>query len=161
MGQNAKRSRKGGGEWGEGGGFCWGKGKHKGGCCKGGWGDGDEDHGCWGEKGDKGGWCDKGFGKGFDKGKGWGKPPFPGVTLFCGGLPPGVERREVLHIFRQYAGFCGLRVAWRQDHSIAFVTFCTMEQAQFVAEALSGYIFDEEAPPAFQTQLSLELSDQK
>lgn len=83
------------------------------------------------------------------------------VTLFVGGLPPGVERREVLHIFRQYAGFTGLRLVSREDHTLAFASFGTTAQAQFVADALNGYIFDEEAPPEFQTALTLHPAREK
>lgn len=100
-------------------------------------------------------------------GKGWGGsggawgPPEVGVTLFVSGLPAGVQRREVLHIFRQYAGFSELRLVGREDHCIAFASFATMAQAQFVADALNGYVFDEEAPHEYQTQLSLTPAKEK
>jgi len=80
------------------------------------------------------------------------------VTIFVSGIPPGAERREISHIFRQYAGFGGLRLVPREDHTIAFVTFATSAQAQFVCEALTGYVFDEEAPPEQQVGLTLQLA---
>lgn len=105
-------------------------------------------------------------------GAGWGAPPpaLAGgggggwgseVTLFVSGLPPGVERREVMHIFRQYAGFTSLRLVTREDHTICFVSFATPPQGQFVAEALNGYVFDEEAPPDQQTVLTLQPAKEK
>lgn len=84
---------------------------------------------------------------GMGMGGGMGAMWNPEVTLFVGGMPADVTQREVSHIFRQYAGFTNLRLQQRPDHSIAFVTFATMEQAQFVAQALNGYVFDEEAVP--------------
>lgn len=77
------------------------------------------------------------------------------VTLYVSGMPPGVEKREVMHIFRQYAGFTGLRLVSKEDHSIGFASFASMAQAMFVAEALTGYVFDEEVPAEQQQTLSL------
>lgn len=112
--------------------------------------------GAWGE--DQFSW---GNGKGGGGGKGgaakgsWGPPPSTEVTLFVSGVPLGVPRRELLHIFRQYAGFTSLRQVERQDHALIFVSFETAAQADFVTEALSGYVFDEEAPIEEQTMLSM------
>lgn len=177
--QNTKRSRKGekgGGKGGEKGGDEWGakrmrtdaKGYSKGG--DGGWGDSGKGKGApaWGGWGEEPAWGKDGgkasggksWGKGKAKGGGesWGPQE---VTLFIGGLPPDVQRREVLHIFRQYAGFTSLRMTPRADHAIAFATFQTMEQAKFVTEALSGYVFDEEAPPEYQGALSVTFAKEK
>jgi len=89
---------------------------------------------------------------------GWGGQE---VSLFVSGVPRGVTRRELLHIFRQYAGFVSLRQIEREDHTLVFVSFASIAQAQFVAEALTGYVFDEEAPPDQQTVLSLAPAKQK
>mmetsp|Transcript_105672 Transcript_105672/g.264587 ORF Transcript_105672/g.264587 Transcript_105672/m.264587 type:complete len:271 (-) Transcript_105672:124-936(-) len=145
--QNQKRSRMGGGKGGDSNG--WGGGGDTKRARSGGndhWGNGGGESFQWGG----GGWggC----------GGNWGPQE---VTLFVSGLPPGVERREVLHIFRQYAGFSGLRLVNREDHTIAFVSFATMAQAQFVAEALTGYIFDEEAPADTQVGLTLQPAKDK
>lgn len=137
-GPPAKRAKGGGtpdaGAWGG----AWG----------GGWGGGGEEY-QWAAAAAKGG---KGWGGA------WGGEE---VTLFVSGLPPGVERREVLNIFRQYAGFSSLRLVSREDHSIGFVSFATTAQAQFVADALTGYVFDQEVPPEMQTQLSVAPAKEK
>jgi len=73
------------------------------------------------------------------------QPSAPGeVTLFVSGLPADATAREVAHAFRQYQGYLRLKVVQKQDHAISFVTFETPEQAQFVADALTGYTFDEQ-----------------
>lgn len=73
------------------------------------------------------------------------QPSAPGeVTLFVSGLPADATAREVAHAFRQYQGYLRLKVVQKQDHAIGFVTFETPEQAQFVADALTGYTFDEQ-----------------
>jgi len=103
-----------------------------------------------------------GYGKSEPYGKGgggwggdpWGGDPYGGygggkggkgggVDLFVGGVPHGATKRELQHIFRQYAGFMGLRMV-EKAQLLVFVTFATHAQAQFVAEALTGYVFDEE-----------------
>jgi len=103
--------------------------------------------GCWG----------KGAGAWGGGGDGWGGggPAAGEVTLFVGGVPPGVTRRELLHIFRPYAGFSNLRNADREGNTLVFVTYATMVQAMFVMETLAGYVFDEELPLDQQTALSL------
>jgi hypothetical protein len=107
-----------------------------------------EDHFTWGKGG--------GGGAGGAAKGSWGPPPSRGeVTLFVSGVPIGVPRRELMHIFRQYAGFTSLRMVERQDHSLVFATFETAAQADFVTEALNGYVFDEEAPIEEQTMLSM------
>lgn len=83
------------------------------------------------------------------------------VTLFVSGVPVGVQRRELLHIFRQYAGFSHMRQVDREDHCLVFVSFATQAQAQFVADALTGYVFDEEAPPDQRQILSLTPAKEK
>lgn len=108
-----------------------------------------------GGKGGKGGMSGKGWhgspmddwgkgGGGWGKGGGaWGGPTE--VTLHIGGIPMNTPRREILHIFRQYAGFHSLRTFERDDHTLAFVDFETPEQASFVLDALNGYVWDLEA----------------
>merc|ERR1719245_854427 len=141
MRQNSKRQRtdsgKGAGGWDQPK-KSWG-----GNQSKGSWGS-DRQGAAWG--GDQGSW------NGYANGDGWGSEE---VTLFVSGVPPGVPRRELLHVFRQYAGFQSLRQKDNEDHCLVFVSFATQEQAQFVAQALTGYIFDEEVPPDQQTALSL------
>lgn len=80
------------------------------------------------------------------------------ATLYVAGLPLGASRRELLHIFRQYAGFTELRQIERQDHAICFATFETQEQGQFVLEALTGYIFDQDAPDPHAYTLTVQFA---
>jgi len=76
-------------------------------------------------------------------GKGGGKKG-GGIDLFVGGVPKDATSRELHQIFRQYAGFMSLRMV-EKAQVLVFVTFETPAQAQFVAEALSGYVFDQES----------------
>lgn len=91
-------------------------------------------------------------------GGGWGNQ---GVDLFVGGVPAGVTTRELRHIFRQYAGFISLRTADREDHTLVFVTFATPAQAQFVADALDGYVFDDELPEYEQCPIQVQFAKTK
>jgi len=88
-------------------------------------------------------------------GKGGGKG---GVDLFVGGVPHDATQRELSHIFRQYAGFMSLRMVAKAQ-MLVFVTFATPAQAQFVAEALSGYVFDQDSHD--QMCLTVQLSKGK
>ncbi|CAK0809512.1 unnamed protein product, partial [Prorocentrum cordatum] len=67
----------------------------------------------------------KGWGGGGGGGGGWNPQE---VTLFVSGVPVGVQRRELLHIFRQYAGFSHMRQVDREDHCLVFVSFATQAQ---------------------------------
>lgn len=91
-------------------------------------------------------------------GSGWGNQE---ISLFVSGVPLGIARRELLHIFRQYAGFVSLRQVEREDHTLVFVSFATHEQAQFVMDALNGYVFDTEVPPDQQSALTLAPAKEK
>jgi len=106
----------------------------------GGWG-GDD---AWGGGWDS--WDSKGWGKGGNgckgKGGGWGAWAQPTVDLFIEGVPPDATSRELHHIFRQYAGFQELRRVYKGEGYLTFVTFATPAQAEFVANALEGYVFD-------------------
>lgn len=84
--------------------------------------------------------------------------PPGGIDLKIDGIPGGVSHREIAHIFRQYAGFMSLRSADRGTRTLAFATFESDEQAQFVMDALQGYIFDDQVPQWEQSALSLQLS---
>mmetsp|Transcript_15605 Transcript_15605/g.43133 ORF Transcript_15605/g.43133 Transcript_15605/m.43133 type:complete len:273 (-) Transcript_15605:166-984(-) len=126
-----------------------------------------EGPGCWSNEA-QGGWGNEGWGPGYGGGfgyggdfGGWGGGSGQEISLFVSGVPHGVPRRELLHIFRQYAGFTSLRQIDREDHTLVFVSFATPAQAQFVADALNGYIFDEEAPPEYQTALTLHPAKSK
>jgi len=130
--QNRKRSRPGGGKDGKD-----GKGQRKG---EQGWGALDFGGGVAGDFG------------------GWGGQE---ISLFVQGVPQGVTRRELLHIFRQYAGFSSLRLIEREDHTLVFVSYATPAQAQFAADALNGYVFDEEVPLDQQVSMSLSPAKQK
>jgi len=88
-------------------------------------------------------------------GKGGGKG---GVDLFVGGVPSDATERELSHIFRQYAGFMSLRMV-QKAQMLVFVTFATPAQAQFVAEALTGYVFDQNSRD--QMCLTVQLSKGK
>jgi len=102
-------------------------------------------------------------GKGARSGKG-GKGPAPeddGVILFIGGVPAGVEERELKHIFRQYAGFRSLRTAQKASQTLVFVTFATRAQAIFVVDALSGYVFDEDVPHYDRAVFTVEFAREK
>lgn len=79
-------------------------------------------------------------------------------TLYISGVPVGATRREMLHIFRQYAGFHDFRQVERGNHLICFVTFETEEQAQFVLEALNGYEFDVDSPDPSANVLTVQFA---
>lgn len=130
--QNQKRGR-GGGDWGTGSAMK----KYK---------DGE----AWERGNDSLSWTSASFGGGW--GGGWGTE----ITLHASGLPAGATQREVGHIFRQYAGFQNCRVLAKEDHTLAFVTYATLEQAQFVGQALEGYLFDEDAPPGRTNTIRLQ-----
>lgn len=108
------------------------------------WGGGWDSWDSWG-KGGKGG-----------KGKGWGGWP-QSVDLFIEGVPPDATSRELHHIFRQYAGFQEMRRVHKGDSYLTFVTFATPAQAEFVASALEGYVFDTDNMQD-SARLSLRLS---
>lgn len=93
------------------------------------------------------------------KGASSGAQPSGGlVDLKIDGIPGGVSHREISHIFRQYAGFTSLRSADKGTHTLAFASFETNEQAEFVMDALDGYVFDDQAPQWQQSTLSCHFS---
>jgi len=125
---------------------------------------GGNNDGMWGAAGNFGG--NSGWGGGGmsqtmmqQQGSNWSEGG--GFTMHIAGLPAGVQKREVAHIFRQYAGFQSLRLAPRGDHSLGFVTFATAAQAKFVAEAVTGYAFDEDGPMMPGNMLTLAPANQR
>jgi len=134
------KSGKDGKGWGMGGGDAWGGGGWGGDA----WGKGGD---AWGKGGDAWGKSGKG---------GWGAPQ--SVDLFVGGVPPDASKRELSHIFRQYAGFMSMRLV-QKERLLCFVSFATPAQAEFVANALTGYVFDQDSPD--QTVLTVQVSKGK
>lgn len=111
-----------------------------------------EHHAAWDKGADA--WGHAGWAGGWDGPGAW-------ITLCVAGVPPGVERREVAHIFRQYEGFTTLRTTDRADATLVFVVFATHALARRAQDALHGYVWDDEAPLAQQRTLSVEIAKQR
>lgn len=54
-----------------------------------------------------------------------------------------------------------MRLVPKEGYTLCFVSFMTAAQAQFVSEALNGYVFDEEAPPNTHSMLTLQVAKQR
>ncbi|KAJ1629830.1 hypothetical protein T492DRAFT_1008458 [Pavlovales sp. CCMP2436] len=64
------------------------------------------------------------------------------ITLSVGGLPADATRRELAHVFRQFAGY----LSTEMSPSGGFVKFSSMALAASAMGKLRDYRFDEEQP---------------
>ncbi|CAN4085666.1 unnamed protein product [Withania somnifera] len=77
-------------------------------------------------------------------------PPEASSTLFVEGLPANCNRREVSHIFRQFAGYKEVRLVIKESRRpggnqfvLCFVDFVSPAHAATAMDILQGYKFDQ------------------
>lgn len=78
-------------------------------------------------------------------------PPNASETLYVQGLPGDIQRREIAHIFRPWAGYQSTRLIQKEStqfpdtmHTLCFVEFESSLHATMAMHALQGYRLDED-----------------